>query len=404
MELSLYRENRMKNFCNILLVVLFSYAAVGQGDRILSESITDCDGAINILTPGDFSLTFTGKIGYHNDLTRYSALKDNPETNSLWCSFVAPFSGKLSLSALVKNEFLEMVIFKESSNDICGDVLSGFAEMERMMLPKKKDTIGLRLNTGGNFMYPISMLQGETVLIYFNIPTKKVKPEMKLKFHYDALSNKVAEEQLSKTVDQRRDKTAPHLNIKVRDAETGLPVAATLKLSGTKNYDAMYTGSDYYFPSSKTGKILMAVDCEGYFFLDREEPLSSDTDHEVVIWLEPLGKGKRIEMAGIEFRAGSSDFMPGTENKLRRLKDFLSLNSEVNIEIQGHVHSVEENSLAARKISEARAKRVQKYLVENGIDKQRLTPVGYGNTEMIYPEPKFSYEEQANRRVEIKIQ
>lgn len=397
-----YKGIEMRNFFAIIFT-LVCLATYGQVDRQISESITDCDGAINILNPGDYSLTFTGKIGYHNDLNRYAALKEHPETNALWCSFVAPFSGKLSLSAFVEDQFLEMVIFKESSNDICGDVLSGYAEMERMMLPKTADTVGLRLKTGGNFMYPISMLQGETVLIYFNIQEKKIRPELNLKFNYDAISNEAAEEELEKIVDQRRDKTAPHLNIKIRDAETGLPVSASLRLKGTKRYDAMYRGSDFYFPPGRAGKVLLEIDCEGYFFLDREEPIASDTDHEVVIWIEPLGKGKRIEMAGIEFRAGTSDFMPGTENKLRRLKDFLSLNSEVNIEIQGHVHSVEENSMAAKKISEARAKRVQKYLVENGIEKSRLSTEGFGNSEMIYPEPKFAYEEQANRRVEIKI-
>jgi outer membrane protein OmpA-like peptidoglycan-associated protein len=43
------------------------------------------------------------------------------------------------------------------------------------------------------------------------------------------------------------------------------------------------------------------------------------------------------------------------------------------------------------------------YLIENGIDKERMTAVGYGNTLPVYKDAKFSYEEQANRRVEVKI-
>ena len=50
-----------------------------------------------------------------------------------------------------------------------------------------------------------------------------------------------------------------------------------------------------------------------------------------------------------------------------------------------------------------RAKRVMNYLRDSGIDKDRMTAVGYGNEFMKYPEPKFANEEQANRRVEIKI-
>jgi outer membrane protein OmpA-like peptidoglycan-associated protein len=43
------------------------------------------------------------------------------------------------------------------------------------------------------------------------------------------------------------------------------------------------------------------------------------------------------------------------------------------------------------------------YLVDNGIAKERMTAVGYGNTRPVYANPKLASEEQANRRVEILI-
>jgi outer membrane protein OmpA-like peptidoglycan-associated protein len=110
-----------------------------------------------------------------------------------------------------------------------------------------------------------------------------------------------------------------------------------------------------------------------------------------------------MQIEEIEFHPGSSDFTPTSEGKLRRLKDFMALNSEVIIEIQGHVFSLEDNSFAAQKMSEARAKRVYNYLVENGINKSRMTTVGFGNTKPIFPKPKLAFEEQMNRRVEIKV-
>ena len=36
-------------------------------------------------------------------------------------------------------------------------------------------------------------------------------------------------------------------------------------------------------------------------------------------------------------------------------------------------------------------------------DKNRIDFKGYGNSKMLYPDPKSSYQESANRRVEIKI-
>jgi outer membrane protein OmpA-like peptidoglycan-associated protein len=81
----------------------------------------------------------------------------------------------------------------------------------------------------------------------------------------------------------------------------------------------------------------------------------------------------------------------------------LALNAGIKIEIQGHVNETGQSSFDGQQISEARAKRVKKYLVENGINKDRLTTIGLGNTKPIYPNPKLASEEQANRRVEIKI-
>ena len=81
----------------------------------------------------------------------------------------------------------------------------------------------------------------------------------------------------------------------------------------------------------------------------------------------------------------------------------MALNSDVKIEIQGHVFHIGENTYAAQKLSESRAKRVLTYLADNGIDKTRMTAIGYGNLKPIIALPRFAYEEQKNRRVEIKI-
>lgn len=193
------------------------------------------------------------------------------------------------------------------------------------------------------------------------------------------------------------------LTILLQDGETGLPVLGQVYLNDGKKFNAMYRGTNFILDINRNAKLDISVDAEGYFFYDRTEVLKTDTEHEVIIWLEPLKAGKKMEIPGIEFVMGSSEFSPGTEAVLRRLRNFLLLNSTINIEIQGHVHAVGENSMAGKRLSQARAKRVMLYLIESGVDKKRLQAVGYGNEFMKYPEPKFSYEEQANRRVEIKI-
>jgi outer membrane protein OmpA-like peptidoglycan-associated protein len=168
--------------------------------------------------------------------------------------------------------------------------------------------------------------------------------------------------------------------------------------------DALYTGSDFLFNLDRNTRLNVRCDVEGYFYVDiNDTSVSATEDFELLIPMELIKSGKSLVIQDIEFTPGTSEITKNSEPRLRRLKDFLALNSNLKIEIQGHVFALGDNSFAGQKISEARAKRVMTYLIDNGIDKSRLKAVGYGNTRPIYPEPKFSYEEQANRRVEIVV-
>jgi chemotaxis protein MotB len=55
------------------------------------------------------------------------------------------------------------------------------------------------------------------------------------------------------------------------------------------------------------------------------------------------------------------------------------------------------------KLSSARSKTVYKFLVENGIAKERLICKGYANWEMLFPLASSEEEMAANRRVEVRV-
>jgi outer membrane protein OmpA-like peptidoglycan-associated protein len=389
-----------------LITFLFLFSTCGyyaQSDREISDNIADCDGATNILNPGTYKLQFTGKGGNHSELANYPSLANVPENNSLWCSFVAPFNGRFSLNAKLVKGKSKMIIFTNESNDLCGDVFKGIAEIKRMILEPTGSEIGLSLSVDKNFFYPMELVKGQNIMILF-IYENSEKANLDLNVKYEPLVlDPELESAESKIIDQRDDEFAPALNIMIRDVETGKPVIADIVLNGLKSISAFYNGSDFFFNVPKSGKIAIRIDAQGYFFADREEPVTANTQHELVIWLEPIGEGKSVQLDEIEFMPGTSDFLPSSEPKLRRLKDFMALNAGIRVEIQGHVQEKGENSHAGQKVSEARAKRVMNYLIDNGIDKGRMEAKGYGNTMPIYKDPKFAYEEQANRRVEIKI-
>ncbi len=294
-----------------------------------------------------------------------------------------------------------MVIFEQDQKDICGEIAQGIAEIKRLHIGKESSIVGLDYRVEGGIMYSLSMKEGQKYQLLFATDSD-LKDKLYLQWRF-LIGGKEVKKQESEIVDRRNDDFAPTFKIVVRDKETKQPIVANLTIEGNKSLTGMYSGSDFLFNVERSSTITIKCNAEGYFLNDLEEEASSFDDQEVVLELERIAAGKSMKLEDIEFVPGTSEITLASEPKLRRLKDFLALNSSLHVEIQGHVFAIGENTHAAQRVSEARAKRVMKYLIDNGIDKNRLTAVGYGNTRPIYEEPKFFYEEQANRRVEIVV-
>jgi outer membrane protein OmpA-like peptidoglycan-associated protein len=381
----------------LLLVSSFSMSLYAQKGRLDSDAVNTCAGAINIFENGEFQLQFTGKKS-ESSFAGYASLNEVEKDNQLWCSFIAQYSGDLTFKASKKSGFLQMVVFTQEKNDICGEIRSGVSEIKRLHIKKDVSMVGLDPEIGDGVLYTLKLSEGQKINLLL---AAEAESKDKVLLNWDFRPEILIESE-TKIVDRRLDDFTPALNIQVRDKVTKEPLIASLTLEG-KAINQLHVGSDFFFNLERSGKITLKCDVEGYFFDDRVEPVSSQEDMEIVIYLEQIARGKSIQIEEIEFVPGTSQIVESSEPKLNRLRDFLALNSDINVEIQGHVFALGNNSFAGQKISEARAKRVMKFLIENGIDKSRLTAVGYGNTKPIFAEPKFYYEEQANRRVEIMI-
>ena len=383
--------------------VLLSLFVFSQTKKTAGEPISDCGGAMNIFKSGTYTLQFTGNSGAKLEFSNYPSLSDVSDANVVWFSFIAEQDGLLSFDATIGQDFLQMIIFEEATNNVCGEIERGVAEIKRIHKAKNSQTVGLNVNIGTGVLYSLEMTAGQKIVVAL-ATAEKSKAMVKLNFQFKGVDEGLHAANETKIVDTRSDEFAPTLSIVVRDAESDEPILANLTVEGSKELNALYKGSDFFFNVTRSGKVMIRCDAEGYFFVDKVEDIDATTNQEITIKMERISKGKSMQIEEIEFKPGTSEFMPGSESKLRRLKDFMALNADINIEIQGHVHSSGgDNGLAAQKLSEARAKRVMMYLVEHGIDRNRMTAVGYGSSKPIYPDPKFAYEEQANRRVEILV-
>ncbi len=126
-----------------------------------------------------------------------------------------------------------------------------------------------------------------------------------------------------------------------------------------------------------------------------------------LIKLKPVEAGNKIKLKNIFFVSGKSTLKAESTESLDKLLKSLETNSDVKIEIGGHINvpftRPEDITDKQQQLSVKRAKAVFDYLVENGIDMGRLKYKGYGNSEMVYPQALTDHQKAMNRRVEIKV-
>lgn len=387
----------------LTIFLILTFATLhAQTEKEQSESIADCEGAVNLFKSGNYSIQFTGKPGYIDDLMNYPSLSDISSKNIVWISYIADADGVLTLDAQINENFLQMIIFQETTSNVCVELSNGTAEIKRIYKKRDQQVVGLDSNVAGGKLYPLELMAGQKIMIAFTT-LEKTKSTVKFdfKFHSEAGSDYELKE--PKIMDNRNDDFAPTITFLARDKNSNAPVVARFIIEDNKEMAGMYRCSDLLLNPPRQCKINVRCDAEGYFFEDKEISVIGTSDQQVMFKLDRIAKGKTMQIEEIEFKPGTSEILPESEPKLKRLKDFMALNSEIEVEIQGHVFLIGENGFASQKLSEGRAKRVMAYLVDNGINKNRMTAVGYGNTKPIYPDPKFAYEEQANRRVEILV-
>jgi cysteine-rich repeat protein len=106
--------------------------------------------------------------------------------------------------------------------------------------------------------------------------------------------------------------------------------------------------------------------------------------------------------APIEFKFDTAIMLPGAEVYLRQVLAVLQQHPEVQkLEIQGHTSS-EGGPEYNMRLSNDRAKAVLTWLVDHGIDGQRLVPHGYGLTQPLVPNDSEPHM-QRNRRVQFRL-
>jgi outer membrane protein OmpA-like peptidoglycan-associated protein/tetratricopeptide (TPR) repeat protein len=196
----------------------------------------------------------------------------------------------------------------------------------------------------------------------------------------------------------------------VKDSETGMPVIARVDLidpasdipvatTASSDVDGSYR---IRIPSKKS---YMAEFRGNGFLADMKridiDPASARDFYNLDVKMVKVKVGKKVVLKNILFESGKSVLTAGSYKELESLGETLRDNAGMKIEISGHTDKTGSEPINL-KLSEERSKAVVEYLVQKGIDRQRLTYKGYGSSQPVDVNTTPAGRAK-NRRVEFKI-
>lgn len=188
-----------------------------------------------------------------------------------------------------------------------------------------------------------------------------------------------------KAIDRIYEFILPEMVFLVQGAITdnnGEPVSnATIRLvgdDGTHTRVQARRDGTYKIKLSKDVRYVMLATARGY--LNAKEQfntlnLADSKTQQLDFSLSPVSKP--VTMDNIFYEFGKWDLTPASETGLASLVKLLNDNPNITIELSAHT-DMKGDSVFNVNLSEKRAQSVCNYLISKGIERERLTPVGYG--------------------------
>lgn len=197
---------------------------------------------------------------------------------------------------------------------------------------------------------------------------------------------------------------------KVLDKQTGKPVSAAViyqLLPGATTVGNAVSNEetgDYQIVLPFGSNYGFNAIASGYYALSENMDLTSLSGYQEItrdLYLVPIEKGQVVRLNNIFFETGKAELKSESFPELDRVVKMMNQNPTMTIEIGGHTDNVGTEADNQR-LSENRAAAVRTYLVNHGIDVNRVTSKGYGESS-----PVDNNENDAgramNRRVEFTI-
>ena len=153
-------------------------------------------------------------------------------------------------------------------------------------------------------------------------------------------------------------------------------------------------GAEYALYINKKAYLFKSLNFN-YSEINNFEPI------EINIDLEKASEGSMAILNNIFFDVDKYDLKAKSIPELQKIIRFMKENPQIRVEVSGHTDNTGQAEYN-KQLSEKRALAVYTYLVEKGIEKNRLVTLGYGSDRPIASNESEEGRQQ-NRRIEFRI-
>ena len=208
-----------------------------------------------------------------------------------------------------------------------------------------------------------------------------------------------------------RPQPLTYMKGKVYDEETLVPLSAKFELIDLRSGNVIVESisdrimGEFLISIPTNRNYALNVSKEGYLFYSENFKLEGEySDIEPFLKnvpLHPVKIGEKVVLRNIFFETDKYDLKTESRIELNKLIAFLERNPSMTIEIGGHTDNVGGKEYN-QTLSDNRAKAVHDYLINNGINRGRMTYKGYGLDVPV--DTNDTAEGRANnRRTEFKV-
>ena len=229
--------------------------------------------------------------------------------------------------------------------------------------------------------------QGEYVrseIFTFSIP-QEIRVQYRSNFVFGKVYNAITKEPLEASVELIDLQNQQSISMVASD-----PVSGEYLMVLTEGAEyALYVNKDDFLFKSLTFNYVEPS--EAYI----QQPI------EIDIYLDPIKKGQETVLNNIFFETDQFEIKDKSKPELNKIASFLQENPDIAISINGHTDNVGASPYNLT-LSTHRAKAVYEYLIQSGIEAERLSFNGYGDQK---PLASNDTEEgrQKNRRITFEI-